>query len=447
MASLAGRLLGLASLASAFVSRDGTGRLPAMGWNSWNEYECNISEGVFITVARQLVDLGLKDLGYEYVNIDDCWSDKELRRDATTGELIPDAEKFPRGIVKVAEEVHSLGLKLGIYSDAGTDTCGGYAGSLGYEELDAATFSKWGIDSEGQDLKYDNCNVPPEWADEYEYIPEEPANNAPPGYDWGTSNTAKRYRVMHDALQRQNRTIQYSLCAWGHAHVERWGNSTGHSWRMWGDIFPAWKGKEKWSWGLMPIVNQASLLWNYTDFGSHNDWDMLEVGNGDLTIEENRSHFALWCALKSALIVGTPLDTLALRKPILDILSNKELIDFNQDPVYGASAMPYKWGNGRPANTSDRDHPAAFWVGTSVKGIHVFLLNTHDTAVNMRAVFAEIPPLKSGGKGYLVHDMWTGEDLGIFRKYFELEVKAHDTAALTITKADGKHPNPRWSPK
>lgn len=122
MASLAGRLLGLASLASAFVSRDGTGRLPAMGWNSWNEYECNISEGVFITVARQLVDLGLKDLGYEYVNIDDCWSDKELRRDSTTGELIPDAEKFPRGIVKVAEEVHSLGLKLGIYSDAGLFT-------------------------------------------------------------------------------------------------------------------------------------------------------------------------------------------------------------------------------------------------------------------------------------------------------------------------------------
>ncbi|KAK4198279.1 family 27 putative glycoside hydrolase [Triangularia verruculosa] len=445
MALVAGQLLGLASLAAALVSPDGTGRLPAMGWNSWNEYECNISEDVFTTVARQLVDLGLKDLGYEYVNIDDCWSDKELRRNATTNELIPDANKFPRGIVKTAEVVHSLGLKLGIYGDAGTDTCGGYAGSLGYEELDAATFSKWGIDY----LKYDNCNVPSEWVDEYEYIPEEPeSGRAPPGYDWGTSNTAKRYRTMGDALQKQNRTIQYSLCVWGHARVQEWGNSTGHSWRMWGDIFPAWKGKEKWSWGLMPIVNQASLTWEWTDFGAHNDWDMLEVGNGDLTLEENRSHFALWCALKSPLIIGTPLDTLGLRKPILDILSNRELIDFNQDPVYGASAMPYKWGNDRPAGTSDMEHPAAFWVGTSVKGIHVFLLNTQDVAVQMRAVFAEIPPLNAtASEELLVHDMWTGEDIGTFKEYFELEVKTHDTAALRITTVDGKHPNPNWSPK
>ncbi|KAK0671594.1 family 27 putative glycoside hydrolase [Cercophora samala] len=415
--SLVGRLLGLASLATAFVSPDGTGRLPAMGWNSWNEYECNISEDVFITVARQLVNLWLRDLGYEYVNIDDCWSDKEQRRNATTDELIPDSKKFPRGIIHVADEVHSLGLKLGIYSDAGSETCGGYAGSLGYEELDSATFSRWGIDY----LKYDNCNVPSEWADEYEYIPEEPTSNAPAGYDWGSSNTAKRYRAMSGALQRQNRTIQYSLCAWGHAHVEQWGNSTGHSWRMWGDIFPAWKGKEKWSW---------------------------EVGNGELTIEENRSHFALWCAFKSPLIIGTPLDTLALRKPILDILSNRELIDFNQDSVYGASAMPYKWGNDRPANTSDREHPAAFWVGTSVKGIHVFLLNTQDTAVNMRAVFAEIPPLKAvADQQLLVHDMWSGQDLGTFTECFELEVNTHDTAALRITTVEGKHPNASWSPR
>ena len=136
-----------ASSVVALVSRDGrTGRLPAMGWNSWNEYGCRINETVFVTVAKQLVALGLKDLGYEYVNIDDCWSDKQRRRDSNTKELIPDAQKFPQGISHTAELVHSLGLKLGIYSDAGTETCGGYAGSLGYEEIDAATFSKWGID-------------------------------------------------------------------------------------------------------------------------------------------------------------------------------------------------------------------------------------------------------------------------------------------------------------
>ena len=111
--------LGLASLGAAIISSDGTGRVPAMGWNSWNEYGCNIHEDVFATVAKRLVTLGLKDLGYQYVNIDDCWSDKQRRRDANTKELIPDAQKFPNGINGTAELVHSLGLKLGIYSDAG----------------------------------------------------------------------------------------------------------------------------------------------------------------------------------------------------------------------------------------------------------------------------------------------------------------------------------------
>jgi len=144
---LAPAVIPIIPVAHALVSRDGiTGRLPAMGWNSWNEYGCNIREDVFVTVAERLVSLGLKDLGYEYVNIDDCWSDKVRRRDSKTGELLPDYAKFPRGISHVAERVHSLGLKLGIYGDAGTDTCGGYAGSLGFEGLDAATFRRWGVD-------------------------------------------------------------------------------------------------------------------------------------------------------------------------------------------------------------------------------------------------------------------------------------------------------------
>lgn len=131
----------------ALVSRDGhTGRLPAMGWNSWNEYECAINETVFLTVGELLVSLGLKDLGYNYVNIDDCWSDKEKKRDNVTGKILPDYTKFPQGIKHTADEIHKLGLKLGIYSDAGSLTCGGFAGSLGHEELDAKTWAEWGID-------------------------------------------------------------------------------------------------------------------------------------------------------------------------------------------------------------------------------------------------------------------------------------------------------------
>lgn len=131
----------------ALVSPDGhTGRLPALGWNSWNEYECAINESIFLEVGNLFVSLGLKDLGYTYVNIDDCWSDKVNQRDSTTGQIRPDEKKFPQGIKHTADEIHKLGLKLGIYSDAGTKTCGGYAGSLGHEELDANTFAEWGID-------------------------------------------------------------------------------------------------------------------------------------------------------------------------------------------------------------------------------------------------------------------------------------------------------------
>lgn len=138
---------GLLAVASAqLTSPDGVGRLPALGWSSWNEYGCDINETVFLETAQLIVDLGLKDLGYEYVNIDDCWSDVDLRRDNDTKEFVVDAKKFPNGIGHVADKVHELGLKIGIYSDAGESTCGGYEGSLGYEDIDAATFASWGID-------------------------------------------------------------------------------------------------------------------------------------------------------------------------------------------------------------------------------------------------------------------------------------------------------------
>ncbi|WDK12688.1 alpha-galactosidase [Colletotrichum graminicola] len=166
-ASLAG--LVLSATAAALVSRDcATGPLPALGWNSWNEYGCDINATVFLDAARRMVDYGLRDLGYEYVNIDDCWSDKALRRDAVTREIVVDGAKFPRGIKHTVDQIRAMGLKVGIYSDAGTSTCGGYEGSLGYEEIDAATFAKWGIDY----LKYGNCNVPEAWFDDWKYVPE-----------------------------------------------------------------------------------------------------------------------------------------------------------------------------------------------------------------------------------------------------------------------------------
>jgi alpha-galactosidase len=144
--------LELASIANALVSPDGTGRLPALGWSSWNEYACDINEAVFLKVSDRLIELGLKDLGYEYINIDDCWSNKQNQRDNTTERINVDKNKFPNGISGLAEKVHAKGLKLGIYSDAGTLTCGGYAGSLNYEDVDAATFAEWGVDCEWSNI-------------------------------------------------------------------------------------------------------------------------------------------------------------------------------------------------------------------------------------------------------------------------------------------------------
>jgi alpha-galactosidase len=301
------------------------------------------------------------------------------------------------------------------------------------------------------DLKYDNCNVPDEWDDEYRWWPENwlggPPDEdqtaggdgeakpvpAPPGYDWTTSKSFARYESMSDALMAVNRTIQYSQCAWGHARIDEWGNLTGQSWRMWGDIYPIWSGKAQWSWGVMPILNHASFFYNNTDFWGHGDFDMLEVGNGNLTIEESRSHFALWAALKSPLIIGTALE--GIKPEILKILSNKDLIAFNQDPVFGKSAKPYKWGLNADF-TWNQTHPAEYWSGQSSKGTHVFVLNTLDIAQNKTIVFDEVPELDANAE-YVVYDSWTGKKQGRFKRKYEAFVERHDTAAIRLVKVRG----------
>ncbi|KAH8726164.1 glycoside hydrolase superfamily [Phaeosphaeriaceae sp. PMI808] len=306
------------------------------------------------------------------------------------------------------------------------------------------------------DLKYDNCNVPEEWKDAYRWWPENwlggPPNEdqtiggdgetrpvpAPPGYDWTKSKTFDRYSSMSKALIATNRTFEFSQCAWGHAHIEQWGNITGHSWRMWGDIYPGWIGKLKGSWGIMPILNHASFFYNSIDFWGHSDWDMLEVGNGNLTLEENRSHFALWAALKSPLIIGTPLH--GIKQEVLDIISNRELIAFNQDPYFGAPAKPYKWGVNADF-TWNQTHPAEYWSGNSSKGTHVFALNTLETAETKIIDFAEVPGLNPMTE-YEVFDSWTGEKQGNFLQKYEVLVERHDTMAIRIVKSSGESSDP-----
>jgi alpha-galactosidase len=376
------------------------------------------------------------------LQVDDCWAVKE-GRDNTTDQIIPDYTKFPTGIKGIADEIHGLGLKVGIYSSAGTKTCGGFPASLDKERLDASTFAAWGIDY----LKYDNCYVPEEWADPYEAcVPDQwqtygpyvngtcavGPKSAPAGYDWTTSPSFKRFKQMSDALLAQNRTILYSLCNWGHAAVETWGAKLGSSWRLTGDITPDWAR-------VAEILNEMVFKANWVNFWAHNDADMLHIGNGNLTMEESRTHFAFWAALKSPIIIGTALDRLAAEK--VEILKNKHLLAFSQDDRYGKPAIPYKWGINKDW-TFNATHPAEYWSGASKAGTLVLALNTLNYVAEKNIVFKEVPQLKphKGPQGpkqklaFQVTDIWTGKSLGCVEGGIKRKVKAHDTIGYVVGK-------------
>ncbi|KAK7340067.1 hypothetical protein VNO77_20759 [Canavalia gladiata] len=269
------------------------GRTPPMGWNSWNHFYCQINETVIRETAAALVATGLSKLGYEYVNIDDCWA--ESYRD-DKGNLVANKATFPSGIKALADYVHSKGLKLGIYSDAGLYTCSKkMPGSLGHEFQDAKTFASWGIDY----LKYDNCN------------------------NQGIKPTA-RYPIMTRALMKAGRPIFFSLCEWGDMHPALWGAEVGNSWRTTDDIGDNWES-------MISRADQNEVYADYARPGGWNDPDMLEIGNGGMTKDEYIVHFSLWAISKAPLLLG--FDVRNLAKDALEIVSNKEVIAVNQDSL------------------------------------------------------------------------------------------------------------------
>ncbi|XP_042012460.1 alpha-galactosidase-like [Salvia splendens] len=285
----------LLSLCFSAISalENGLARTPQMGWNSWNHFNCDIQENLIRETADAMVSSGLAALGYKYINLDDCWA--ELNRDAQ-GNLVAKASKFPSGIKALADYVHGKGLKLGIYSDAGNQTCSKQMpGSLGYEEQDAKTFASWGVDY----LKYDNCN-----------------NNG--------ISPKERYPVMAKALLNSGRKIFYSMCEWGLEDPATWAKSIGNSWRTTGDIRD--------DWNIMTSLADQNDRWaKYAGPGGWNDPDMLEVGNGGMSSEEYRSHFSIWALIKAPLLIGC--DVRSMDKVTVEILSNKEVIAVNQDKL------------------------------------------------------------------------------------------------------------------
>jgi len=270
-----------------------------MGWNSWNKFACNVSEQLIREAADSMVSSGMKDAGYQYIVIDDCW---QIGRD-TQGNIIPDPKRFPSGIKALADYVHSKGLKFGLYSDAGTKTCQNRPGSRGYEFQDARQYAAWGVDY----LKYDWCSH-------------------------GTQNSEASYSIMRDALALSQRPITFSICEWGSTKPWLWARDIGNLWRTTGDIQDCWDCRKDWGgMGFVHILDLQENLEPYAGPGHWNDPDMLEVGNGGMSTVEYRAHFSLWCILSAPLMAGN--DIRSMSPDIAAILMNKELIAVDQDSL------------------------------------------------------------------------------------------------------------------
>jgi alpha-galactosidase len=283
---------------------------PPMGWNSWNHYGCNIDEELIRETADALVESGLRDAGYVYVTLDDCWHGT---RDEE-GNIRPDPERFPSGMEALGDYLHALGLKFGIYSDAGATTCAGRPGSQGYEFQDARTYAAWGVDY----LKYDWCAT---------------------GTGEDQRNPREAYRTMSRAIRAAGRPMVLSICEWGENEPWLWGREVGHLWRTTGDITNCWDcivGHGTWySSGILPILDRQEEIRAHAGPGGWNDPDMMEVGNLP-SLQENRSHFAMWAMLSAPLIMGT--DVPDMRAEIRDILANPRIIAIDQDAL-GIPAM------------------------------------------------------------------------------------------------------------
>lgn len=302
---------------------------PPMGWNSWNTFRCDgLNEQLVKDMADIIASNGMKEAGYEYINLDDCW---QIGRDSS-GKIIVDSIRFPSGIKALADYVHSKGLKLGIYSDAGLKTCAGRPGGFKFEEIDAKTYADWGIDY----LKYDFCFLP--LKKEQDATSTDNIGKLKAAIKGPQNYTAEQlYFPMAEAIAKQDRDIVFSICNWGVQEPWKWAGNISHLWRTTPDIRPYFKGfRFKYPVFLisvMDIINRADKyqLHLYAGPGKWNDPDMLEVGNGALTHDENLTHFSMWAMMAAPLLAGNDLRNMS--PEVLKILTNKKVIAVDQDAL------------------------------------------------------------------------------------------------------------------
>ncbi|MDB5719697.1 MAG: glycoside hydrolase family 27 protein [Alphaproteobacteria bacterium] len=363
---------------------NGLATTPPMGWNSWNKFACNVNEAVIRSSVDSMVASGMRDAGYQYVVIDDCWHGP---RDAQ-GFITADSTRFPSGMKALSDYVHSKGLKLGLYSDAGRTTCGGRPGSQGHEYQDALTYAGWGVDY----LKYDWCAT-------------------------GTRNAEEAYALMADALRGSGRPIVLSICEWGANQPWLWATKIGNLWRTTGDIYDKFEGVDRWQLGVLNIADRNEPLWPFAGPGHWNDADMLEVGNGGMTTTEYRTHFSLWAIMASPLMAGN--DIAAMSPEIHDILTNREVIAVDQDPLGVQGRRAWKEG--------DRE----VWMKPLAGGARAVLLLNRGSAAAEIAVAWEQLGYPAGLKAK-PRDLWAHKDLPRGSGSVSATVEAHGAMMLRI---------------
>jgi alpha-galactosidase len=378
---------------------NGLALTPPMGWNSWNTFKDGVSDALLRQVADAMVTNGMRDAGYQYINMDDGWALPQR----LNGHLQPDPVKFPYGLKALSGYLHERGFKFGIYTDRGTLTCVGKCpGSYGHETADAKDFADWGVDY----LKYDNCN---------------------PAF---FSTQEGDYRRMRDALAAAGRPIVFSLCAW---EFKDWMPGMGQLWRTAGDITDNWAR-------LLEIIDTNEESARFAGPGKWNDPDMLVVGCGDvadlqqgrvffndmpelagnpgLTDVETRSHFSMWAMMAAPLIAGN--DVRNMPEKISGILTNREVIAVDQDPL-GRQGIEV-WENGKGLCVYSKA-----LQGDNARAVALF--NRSDRDESIMAKWADIGIPSGPAK---VRDLWKHADLGPYTGSYTGYVNPHEVVLLKI---------------
>ncbi len=389
-------------------SEEGVGVLaptPPMGWDSWNVFGEHIDEGKILGTAHALVDSGMRDVGWEYVMLDDGW--QKHRGSRFLYPLEHDPDRFPSGIAALADDIHDLGLKLGIYSGPGVETCAGFTGSAGHEQEDAELFASWGVDH----LKYDSCCWPGE----------------------GGEGVVEMHRTMSEALRATGRDIVFHVCHCGWDGVWEWAREAGgHHWRIGQDItddFDLPGHREGYYFDILDMIDRGVGLERYAGPGGWNDYDMLVVnlrGGGALvgegaTPQEYRTHLSMWAILASPLILGS--DVTRMDRYTRETLTNDEVIALNQDPLGEQAARVRKDGD-----------LEVFAKALADGGRGVALLNRGEAPAEMEVRWAE--DLGLDWPAATVRDLWAHRDVGGFPERFTATVGSHQATMLRLGPAE-----------